>query len=658
MSATLGALGSEEKTLNILAQYIIVKPVFAALFGTAEHFDDSPLSVTMSSLAETVEILELENETAALEDFYKHVAEKARMVTSPQDKQALIKHLYEDFIHTVFPQEAKDFGVVYTPNEIVDFTLRSVDWAIKEHLGIEDGIADESVSVLDPFSGTGTFLVNLVQNKDLIPDDKLADKFANNLHTSEVMALPYWATELNLEQAYMARTDGEYLPYENGVLADTFSMGQTQMAEQREQQILQYQDTNENVSRAESQDKQPITCIVGNPPWAIGKTGEWKELENRIAETYMDKADTRLKNSLRDSYILAMRWASDRIGDRGVIGFVTNNSWLSSNAGGGVRRTLEEEFDHIYVLNMRGKGGAAVSPEQRIIEGENLFQVTVGNQVVVLVKTGEPRNTTSSTLYADTIGLSAKDKIAKISATKHIGDTDGGLEWEQVESDYRGDWIDQGHPDWQKLITVGDKITKAGKDNSSIIQLYSNGLMTGMGAHSVGSSKDSVMSRGYEIATEFNNMIETRETPPKITASGANWHRTVMEKLEREQLKDNPEDINFATVDDSNIIKIMSSPWLPQYAFYHKTFNSQQNRLNDIYDDTQTILQGDGIVAETFNSQQNRANYIGGGTLHYLKRDGMGSKRPHHKNSVRVTIFPRRNTDIRKIQAGGTRLYL
>ena len=589
LAATLGALGSEEKTLNILAQYIIVKPVFAALFGTAEHFDDSPLSVTMSSLAETVEILELENETAALEDFYKHVAEKARMVTSPQDKQALIKHLYEDFIHTVFPQEAKDFGVVYTPNEIVDFTLRSVDWAIKEHLGIEDGIADESVEVLDPFAGTGTFLVNLVQNRDLIPDDKLAHKFANNLHTNEVMALPYWATELNLEQAYMARTDGEYLPYENGVLADTFSMGQTQMAEQRAQQSLQYQTENENISRAESQDKQPITCIVGNPPWAVGKTGEWSELENRIAETYMEKADTQLKNSLRDSYILAMRWASDRIGNKGVVGFVTNNSWLSSNAGAGVRRTLEEEFDHIYVLNMRGKGGAATSAEQRAIEGENLFAVTVGNQVVVLVKTGEHSQEKATIVYADTIGLSAADKLSKITSTQHIGSQEGGMSWEQKESDYRGDWINQGHADWQHLITIGDKNTKAGKANSSIFQLYSRGLITGMGSHSMGSSQSDLLERGHMAATEYNDMISTGNIPPKITASGANWHREVVNKLKQQQSKTNTEDIEFATISESNVIKTMAAPWLPQYMLFHKTFNNCQYRISDIYDMTENM---------------------------------------------------------------------
>ena len=586
LAATLGALGSEEKTLSILAQYIIVRPVFESLFGSAEHFDDSPLSVTMKNLAETIEILELENETAALEDFYKHVAEKAAMVISPQDKQALIKRLYEDFIHTVFPKEAKDFGVVYTPNEIVDFTLRSVDWAIKEHLGVPDGIADESVSVLDPFSGTGTFLVNLVQNSDLIPDDKLAHKFSNNLHTSEVMALPYWATELNLEQAYMARTNGQYLPYENGVLADTFSMGQTQMAEQRAQQTMQYETINENITRVQAQDRQPITCIVGNPPWAVGKTGSWEELESRISDTYMNKTQVTSKTSLRDSYILAMRWASDRIGDRGVIGFVTNNSWLSSNVGGGVRKTLEEEFDHIYVLNMRGKGGATVSAEQRILEGENLFNVTVGNQVVVLVKTGKPRTSKTPAMYADTLGLSASDKLQKISATKHIGDTEGGLEWQILESDYRGDWIDQGHPDWQNITSMGNKLTKAGKESTAGLGIYSNGYLSGMGAHSVGSNIADVLNRAEQLAEEFNSMAISGEKPPKTTNSGANWHQFIADKLSKTQelYVESGDTSRFVSVSKNNIIKIFAAPWLPQYALFHKTFNRSQARLTDIYD--------------------------------------------------------------------------
>ena len=588
LASTLGDFGDEAKTLHILAQYIIVRPVFEALFGTAEGFDDSPLSETMKSLSDTVAILDLDSETSGLEDFYQHIAEKARNVKSEQDRQVLIKRLYEDFIHQVFPKEAKQFGVVYTPNEIVDFTLRSVDWAIKEHLGIEAGIADEAVDVLDPFSGTGTFLVNLVQNKDLIPDDKLAYKFSNNLHSSEIMALPYWATELNLEQAYMARTDGEYLPYNKGVLADTFSMGKKYIAEQKAQQSLQFEAMKENINRYVKQDETPITCIVGNPPWAVGNTGDWKELQDRVSETYSARTNVSSKQSLNDSYILAMRWVSDRIGDRGVIGFVTNNSWLSSNAGAGVRRTLEEEFDHIYVLDMLGKGGAATTPDQRAVQGGNVFNVTVGNSVVILVRTGSERTAKTQAVYADTKGLSAEDKTAKISATKHIGDTAGGLEWHTVQSDYRGDWIDQGHPDWRNLITVGDKNTKAAKDSSSVIQMYSSGLKTGMAAHSMGSSKADVLARGVIAADEFNDMIVTGTPPPKTTASGVNYHKELKEKLEKEQTTEN---INFVAVSESDIIKTMGSPWLPQYALYHKTFNSRQYRIQDINDaDSQNMF--------------------------------------------------------------------
>ena len=224
LQTTLGPRATTEEITSILAQYLVVRPVFYALFGSGEYFDDSPLSAAMADLAETVEILNLDAETHNLDSFYESVVTRAKNIERPEDMQELIKHLYEDFIKTAFPEEAKKYGVVYTPTEIVDFILRSVDWSLREELGIQDGIASEEVEILDPFAGTGTFLVRLIQNPDLLPLDKLEHKFRNNLHSNEIMALPYWATEVNMEQAYQTRLPGEYVPYDNGVLVDTFAM--------------------------------------------------------------------------------------------------------------------------------------------------------------------------------------------------------------------------------------------------------------------------------------------------------------------------------------------------------------------------------------------------------------------------------------------------
>jgi len=575
LEATLGERATVGETISILAQYIVIKPVFEALFGTAENFEDSPLSTAMSQLHKEIRWLRLENETAKLESFYQSVIDTAKAITRPEDKQTLIKRLYEDFIRTAFPEAAKDYGVVYTPNELVNFVLRSVDWSLKEELGIADGLADENVEILDPFAGTGTFLVNLIQNETLLPDEKLPHTYKNNIHTTEIMALPYWATELNMEQAYQARRpqDG-YVPFENGVLADTFQMYSRKPK-------LTDGPLRENQNRAAAQDDKKITVIVGNPPWNVGKTGDWQELEQRIKQTYCENTDVQQKASLFDSYVMAIRWASDGIGDRGVIGFVTNNGWLTSNAGSGLRRTLEEEFDHIHFVNLRGKLDISGDLEVRAKEGGNVFGVTVGVQIVLLAKTDGQKNKIAVTNYSDMTYLSLSEKLNHLNATGHPFDTSGGMLWETAQTDYRGDWIEQGNMNFPNLIPLGDPETKKTGEGKSIFWLHSNGLKTSMDEFVVNSDPEIVLENSLKIAEDYNRRIDTGEEPPPNRKGQPNWHRDLKNKLAAQQKKPIDE-IAYARISTEDIRLCLFRTWTPQYQLWHKTFNSRQNRLIDI----------------------------------------------------------------------------
>ena len=597
LEATLGERATVDETISILAQYIVIKPVFEALFGTAENFEDSPLSTAMSQLHKEIRWLRLENETAKLESFYQSVIDTAEAITRPEDKQTLIKRLYEDFIRTAFPEAAKDYGVVYTPNELVNFVLRSVDWSLKEELGIADGLADENVEILDPFAGTGTFLVNLIQNESLLPDDKLPHTYKNNLHTTEIMALPYWATELNMEQAYQARRpqDG-YVPFENGVLADTF-----QMYSRRPK--LTDGPLRENQDRAAAQDDKKITVIVSNPPWNVGKTGDWQELEQRINYTYVENCDANNKKPLYDSYALAMRWASDRIGDRGVIGFVTNNGWLTSNAGSGLRRTLEEEFDHIHFVNLRGKLDMAGDPENRSKEGGNVFGVTVGVQIVILTKTDISVTENAVAHYADMTYLSLEDKFNLLNNLAYPGDVTSLLEWSTTSTDYRGDWIEQGHPNFSLLMSLGDTETKRSGEGESIFGLYSLGLLTKMDEYAINSDPEVVLENSLDIADDFNCRIDTGETSPPNSKGQPNWHPDLRVKLARQQQRPANERV-YAEIVPEDIRLCMYRPWIPQYSLWHKTFNSRQHRLNDIYDTPQPSFT---ILEQKQSSPQNSA---------------------------------------------------
>ena len=583
LEATLGERATVGETISILAQYIVIKPVFEALFGTAENFEDSPLSTAMSQLHKEIRWLRLENETAKLESFYQSVIDTAKAITRPEDKQTLIKRLYEDFIRTAFPEAAKDYGVVYTPNELVNFVLRSVDWSLKEELGIADGLADENVEILDPFAGTGTFLVNLIQNEHLLPDDKLPHTYKNNLHTTEIMALPYWATELNMEQAYQARRpqDG-YVPFENGVLADTFQMYSRKPK-------LTDGPLRENQDRAAAQDDREIKVIVGNPPWNVAKICNSELVEKRISETYCTETTASSKTSLFDSYVMAIRWASDRIGEKGVIGFVTNNGWLTGNAASGLRRTLEKEFDHIHFLNLRGELERGGNEENKLKEGGNVFAITVGVQIVILARTSRSATLQTKAHYADMAYLPVQEKLARLNGTAYPGDTTGGLEWIATASDYRGDWLEQGNSDFSNNISMGDAITKATGKGESIFSLYSGGLKTAMDEFVVNSDPSSVEEQSTELAEEFNFLLDSAIDIPKQSDVGASWHRDVKNKIERQRKKPS-ESREYAKIDTEHIRRVMFRPWTPQYTLWHKTFNSRQYRLNDIYDAAQPIL--------------------------------------------------------------------
>ena len=620
LEATLGERATVGETISILAQYIVIKPVFEALFGTAENFEDSPLSTAMSQLHKEIRWLRLENETAKLESFYQSVIDTAKAITRPEDKQTLIKRLYKDFVSTAFPEEAKKYGVVYTPSELVDYVLRSVDWSLKEELGIADGLGDENVEILDPFAGTGTFLVNLIQNEKLLPDDKLPHTYKNNLHTTEIMALPYWATELNLEQAYQARRQQDgYVPYENGVLADTFQMfsGKPKLTDG---------PLRENQHRVSAQDDRQVTVIIANPPWRIGQDdarddnarASYPELEQRVAETYAKLSDATHKKSLYDSYVMAIRWASDRIKNKGVIGFITNNGWLSGNAAAGLRRTLEMEFDHIHVVNLRGQLERGGDDNRKAEEGGNVFGVTVGVQIVLLAKKGSISGQRSIVSYADMIGLGISDKLSRLAATEHPGDTRGGLEWNSIRADIRGDWIEQGNPDFRNAIPMGTKEVKRSGVGDAIFSLYSTGLNSAMDYIAVGSDAEVVQDNASELIDEFNWHVDSNILPEKNSSTGnLKWNRDVINELKR-TLNRPIENRNVLEISHSDIRLITFRPWLSQYAFWNKTFNASQGRLNDIYDSPKPIQQNldkhssltnySAMQQSTINNQQSTIN--------------------------------------------------
>ncbi len=385
-------------------------------------------------------------------------------------RQKIIRKLYNDFFVGAFKRTADKLGIVYTPIELVDFVLHSVDQVLQGEFG--KSLGSDGVGILDPFTGTGTFLTRMIQN-GLIPPEQLRKKYHSEMYASEIVLLAYYIASINIEEAYRAGVDPEeYEPFPGLALTDTFDMVD------RRDEIAGLMP--ENSSIREKQMKANIMAIVGNPPWRVGqKSGNdaaqnqsYPKLHERIKHTYATHSTASNKNRLYDSYVLAIRWASDRIGEQGAIGFVTNAGWMEAVQMEGMRKCLAREFTSVYVLNLRGQ--ARTQGERRRKEGGNVFGSGSRAPVSVLLLVKNPERTGCTIRYHD-IGdyLSREEKLKKVKEFGGIQGLEG--EWKELIPDAHHDWLNQREAGFAKFMALGDK---RNREAEVLFKNYSFGVIT------------------------------------------------------------------------------------------------------------------------------------------------------------------------------------
>ncbi len=379
-----------EQAAEMLGQHIIVGPIFDALFADYHFNDNNAVSKTLARMVKKLQEHGLGKDTTILNSFYASIRNQIGDITSPAARQQLIKELYNRFFAVAFPKTVQRLGIVYTPVQCVDFIIHSVEALMQKEFG--RSLTDENVHILDPFVGTGTFITRLLQS-GIIKDKDLKRKYLKELHCNEIVLLAYYVADVNIETVFHSKFPSEkYINYDNICLTDTFELYE------RGQRTID-ELFKENTEQIERQCKAPIQVIIGNPPYSAGqKSGndnnqnlKYPKLDNRISETYVAGSTSTLKNSLYDSYIRAFRWASDRIASNpngGVIGFITNGKWLDANTMAGFRKSLCDEFDSIYVLDLQG-GTRGKDKEGCAKAGGNVFNILVGVCMTFLVKHGE-----------------------------------------------------------------------------------------------------------------------------------------------------------------------------------------------------------------------------------------------------------------------------
>lgn len=532
LHATLNDSISRDDAVSMVSQHLITRPIFEALFGDDAFAAANPVSQAMSAIVAVLDEHSLETETEKLEDFYASVRRRVEGI-HPDDgeaRQRIIKDLYGRFFKIAFPRVADSLGIVYTPIEVVDFIIRATEAALAEHF---DGasLSDEGVHVLDPFTGTGTFVTRLLQSGFIRPND-LERKFTNELHANELLLLAYYIAAINIETTYRqerARLEGldsGYQAFPGIVLTDTFQLGE--LGEGTGTWDV-FPVNNERATRQRGLD---IRVILGNPPYSAGQESandnnanlRYTQLDGSIAATYAKLSTATNKNSLYDSYVRAIRWASNRIlasPSGGIVAFVTNGGYIDSSTADGLRLTLAREYHHIYVVNLRGNQRTAGEISRR--EGGKIFdagsRATVA--VALLVRKPGPVSESGARLRYWDIGdyLTRDDKLRILdnTLTEESGAAElGVLGWTELTPNEHGDWINQRSSAFEAHLALHSET------EPSIFGLRSNGLQTNRDAWNYNSSRAELVRNQERAITHFNEQVKrVRSASPAPSTDAA-----------------------------------------------------------------------------------------------------------------------------------------
>lgn len=569
---TLNPGVTADEAIEMLAQHILTLPVFEALFAATNFPESNAVGKALQTIVEKLDASAVASETEGLEKFYINVRERIRLAKSDKSKQEVVRNLYDTFFKNAFPRMAERLGIVYTPIAVVDFILNSVQAALRKHF--KANIGDKGVQILDPFSGTGTFLVRLIQS-GLVSKDDLAYKFNNELHANEIVLLAYYIATINLETAYHSQT-GIYQTFNSMILVDTFQMTE-------ENDLVDKVILPENTARAEHQLAQPIKVIVSNPPYSVNDNPiDYPTLDGRIRRTYAAKSSATLKNSLYDSYIRAIRWASDRISERGMVAFVTNGSFLDGNAADGLRKCLTEEYSYLYVFNLRGN--ARTQGEERRREAGGVFGEGSRTPVAITIMVKDPGHQGPGKLWYHDIGdyLSRQEKLNII---EELGSIDG-IEWQEVKPNVDGDWINQRDPAFATFLVLGDK----GKNNSEVLFTdHSSGVKTNRDPWVYNFDKDVVKRNSRSLIDAYNSEMKRyaasfKDVEKKQRPDPADFvhHDSRKYSWTRELLADVAKSKEYVFEIES-VVQALYRPFCKQWIYFNRRLNNTVYQMPKLF---------------------------------------------------------------------------
>jgi len=573
---------SDGEIIEMLAQHLITKPVFDALFADYSFASHNPMSKAMQAVLDVLHEQNLGKEADTLQAFYDSVKLRAEGIDSAQGKQKIIVELYDKFFRNAFPKMTERLGIVYTPVEVVDFILHSVNHLLQKEFG--QTLGSKGVHILDPFTGTGTFITRLLQS-GLIKPGELAHKYKHEIHANEIVLLAYYIAAINIEATYHGLIGGDYVPFEGILLTDTFQM--------YEKDDLVDALLVDNSARRKRQKKLDIRVIVGNPPYSVGQRSEndnndnveYPVLDARIRSTYAARSEATLAKGLYDSYVRAIRWASDRIGDAGIIGYVSNSGFLEKAAMDGVRKCLTAEFSSLHVLNLRGDIRKNMLSKGRAMEGQNIFGSgsMAGIAISLLIK--NPQAGQHGQIYFHDIGdnLSRSEKLDKLASCVSVA---GIPEWQSITPDVHGDWLKQRDDSFRRFIVLGDKKGDAPK----LFHNFSQGVLTARDAWAYNASSDKLKVSMAAMVDFYNaELARFNATHPGLEAkarqervdgfidsnpASISWTRALKQDLGKNR--------SYAFEPDC-IMTCLYRPFTKRWLYFNRRFNEMVYQIPRIF---------------------------------------------------------------------------
>ncbi|ACS51100.1 helicase/methyltransferase [Bartonella grahamii as4aup] len=581
----------QEEAIEMLAQHLVTRPVFEALFEGNEFVQNNAISQAMERILTELDKTNIEEESKELQEFYNSVKLRASGITSPLARQNLIITLYESFFAKAFKKTTDKLGIVYTPVEVVDFIIHSVDDVLRNEFG--KSLGSRGVSILDPFTGTGTFITRLLQSKLIKPED-MEYKFRHDIHANEIVLLAYYIAAINIESTYHSLMKGNYIPFKHIGLADTFRM--------LEEKNLLQKLFKENSEYLEHQKNLNIEVIFGNPPYSVGqksandnaKNTPYPILDDRIRETYAAQSKASLMRNLYDSYIRAIRWASDRIADAGVIGFVSGSGYIEKSTMDSLRKSLAKEFTGIYVLNLRGDIRKNMLSNGAAQEGENVFGNGSMTGIAITLFIKNPSVSEECKIYYHDIGnnLTREKKLERL---QYFGSIDGitrKQKWQTITPDEHGDWINQRDNSFATFLAIGDK---KGHDKK-LFETFSLGVSTNRDAWAYNSSRKVLEKNMTSTIAFYNSEVERFNNAyghvdrrirknavdnfVNVDAKKISWSSSLKEEFVRGKISE---------FENNCLVQSIYRPFTKQWLYYNSVFNEAVSQMPRIFSMEQIV---------------------------------------------------------------------